>query len=66
LLAPHGAPNDPVTNAELVAKYRTLVGPILAAERLDAIQDKVLGLDEVADVNELTDLLAGPVAGTLD
>jgi 2-methylcitrate dehydratase PrpD len=64
--APHGAPDDPVTNDELVVKYRSLVGPILDADRLTAIENAVLGLDDLADLNELTTLLAAPVAGTLD
>jgi 2-methylcitrate dehydratase PrpD len=64
--APHGAPDDPVTNDELVAKYRSLAGPILDADRLTAIENAVLGLDDLADLNELTALLAAPVAGTLD
>ena len=66
VIAPHGAPNDPVTNDELVAKYRALVGPILGADRLTAIEHAVLGLDDLADLNDLTALLAAPVAGTLD
>ncbi|HJP73825.1 MAG TPA: MmgE/PrpD family protein [Pseudonocardiaceae bacterium] len=66
LAAPHGAPDDPVTGDELVAKYRALVGPILDTARMDAIENAVLGLDDLADLNELTALLAAPVAGTLD
>ena len=63
---PHGGPADPVTDDELVTKYRALVGPLLPATRLDAIQDTVLALDDVADLRELVDLLAAPVAGALD
>ncbi|HEY4023574.1 MAG TPA: MmgE/PrpD family protein [Pseudonocardiaceae bacterium] len=66
IVAPHGAPSDPVTDAELVAKYRALVSPILDADRMAAIEEAVLGLDDLSDVNELTALLAAPVAGTLD
>jgi 2-methylcitrate dehydratase PrpD len=64
--APHGAPDDPVTNAELVAKYRALVGPIMDHDRMIAIENAVLGLDNLNNLNELTALLAAPVAGTLD
>jgi 2-methylcitrate dehydratase PrpD len=63
---PHGGPADPVTNDELIAKYRVLVGPLMPAARLDAIQAAVLGLADLDDLGTLTDLLAGPVAGTLD
>ncbi|HEV3357552.1 MAG TPA: MmgE/PrpD family protein [Pseudonocardiaceae bacterium] len=64
--APHGAPDDPVTHAELVAKYRALVGPIMDHDRMIAIENAVLGLDNLNNLNELTALLAAPVAGTLD
>jgi 2-methylcitrate dehydratase PrpD len=64
--APHGAPNDPVTNDELVAKYRALVGPILDADRMAAIEDAVLNLDQLANLSDLITLVAAPVAGTLD
>ncbi len=63
---PHGGPSDPVTGAELVAKYRSLAGPLMPAGRLDAIQRAVLGIDELADIRELTELPAAPVAGALD
>jgi 2-methylcitrate dehydratase PrpD len=63
---PHGGPADPVTNDELVAKYRTLAGPLVPPARLTAIEDAVLGLDTLDDLGELTDLLAPPVARVLD
>ncbi|MCW2624413.1 MmgE/PrpD family protein [Mycobacterium sp.] len=63
---PHGGPADPVTNDEIVAKYRTLVSALMPADRVDAIQAAVLGLDGLDDVDELTALLAAPVAGALD
>jgi 2-methylcitrate dehydratase PrpD len=66
IVQPHGGPSDPVTNDEIVAKYRTLVGPLIAPARLDAIQRTVLSIDELADVRELATLLAAPVAGALD
>ncbi|MFG2847171.1 MmgE/PrpD family protein [Kitasatospora sp. NPDC048296] len=66
VVQPHGGPLDPVTNEEIVAKYRTLVGPLMPTTRLDAVQRAVLGLDGLSDIGELGELLAGPVAGTLD
>jgi 2-methylcitrate dehydratase PrpD len=66
IVQPHGGPGDPVTNQELVAKYRSLVGPLLPAPRLDAIQAAVLGIEQLADIAELGELLAAPVAGALD
>lgn len=63
---PHGGPADPVTNDELVAKYRTLVGPLVSASRLSAIEETVLRLDELADLGELAELLAPAVGRVLD
>jgi 2-methylcitrate dehydratase PrpD len=66
IVQPHGGPADPVSNDELIAKYRSLVGPLVPASRLDAIQRTVLRIDELADIRELADLLAAPVEGALD
>jgi 2-methylcitrate dehydratase PrpD len=66
IVQPHGGPSDPVTNDDIIAKYRSLVGPLMPAPRLDAIQQAVLGIDELTDIRELAELLADPVAGALD
>jgi 2-methylcitrate dehydratase PrpD len=66
IVQPHGGPSDPVTNEDIIAKYRSLVGPLMPAPRLDAIQQAVLGIDELTDIRELAELLADPVAGALD
>ncbi|NKQ52487.1 MmgE/PrpD family protein [Amycolatopsis sp. K13G38] len=63
---PHGGPADPVTNDELVGKYRALVGPLVPPARLAAIEKTVLRLDELTDLGELAELLAPPVARVLD
>jgi 2-methylcitrate dehydratase PrpD len=63
---PHGAPSDPVTNAELVAKFHALADRVTTRERATDIERAVLGLDGLDDVTGLTDLLAAPVAGALD
>lgn len=57
---------DPwVTNEQLVDKYRKLGAPVVDAKRLKAIEEAVLGLDELEDVTELIDLLAQPVGSSL-
>ena len=66
VVQPHGGPADPVTNDDLIAKYRSLVGPLMPAARLDAIQQAVLGLEELDDIGKLATLLAAPVEGALD
>jgi 2-methylcitrate dehydratase PrpD len=63
---PHGAPTDPVTNDELVAKFHALADRVTSRARAEAIERAVLGLEDLDDTNFLIDLLAAPVAGALD
>jgi 2-methylcitrate dehydratase PrpD len=63
---PHGAPADPVTNEELVAKFHALTDRVTTRERATAIEKAVTGLDELDDIDDLVGLLAEPVAGALD
>ena len=63
---PHGAPSDPVTNDELVAKFHALADRVTTSSRAAAIESAVLGLADLDDVADLIDLLAAPVAGALD
>ena len=63
---PHGAPTDPITNDELIAKFHALADRVTTPDRAIAIERAVTGIDDLADVNELVALLAGPVAGALD
>jgi 2-methylcitrate dehydratase PrpD len=66
VVAPHGAPTDPVTNDELVAKFHALADRVTNRGRAEAIQRAVVGLEELDDIEYLIDLLAAPVAGALD
>ncbi|MDX9822985.1 MAG: hypothetical protein RBT20_13700, partial [Syntrophales bacterium] len=50
---PKGDPENPLTAAELVAKFKSLTGGILAKGEADRIVDKVMNLEKIADVNEL-------------
>ena len=63
---PHGAPADPVTNEELVAKFHALTDRVTTRERATAIENAVTGLDELDDIDDLVGLLAEPVTGALD
>lgn len=63
---PHGAPSDPVTEDELVAKFHALADRVTSRARAEAIERAVTGLDELGDIGELIELLADPVAGALD
>ena len=66
VVAPHGAPWDPVTNDELVTKFHALANRVTSRQRADAIERAVVGLEDLDDVAGLIDLLAPPVAGALD
>jgi 2-methylcitrate dehydratase PrpD len=66
VVAPHGAPWDPVTNEELVTKFHALADRVTSRDRADAIERAVVGLEDLDDVGALVDLLAPPVAGALD
>ena len=66
VVQPHGAPTDPVTNEELVAKFHALADRVTNRGRAQAIERAVAGLDRLDDTDELIDLLGAPVAGALD
>ncbi|MGB8208105.1 MAG: MmgE/PrpD family protein, partial [Mycobacterium sp.] len=66
VVAPHGAPWDPVTNEELVTKFHALADRVTSRDRADAIERAVVGLEDLDDVSDLVELLAPPVAGALD
>jgi 2-methylcitrate dehydratase PrpD len=66
IVQPHGAPNDPVTNDELVAKFHALADRVTNRGRAEAIERAIVGLDDLDDTDYLIDLLGAPVAGALD
>ena len=66
VVVPHGAPTDPVTDDELVAKFHALADRVTSHGRAEAIERAVIGLDELDDTDYLVDLLAAPVSGALD
>jgi 2-methylcitrate dehydratase PrpD len=66
VVAPHGAPTDPVTNDELAAKFHALADRVTDRGRAEAIERAVIALEDLDDINYLIDLLAAPVAGALD
>jgi 2-methylcitrate dehydratase PrpD len=61
---PRGRPGRPLSNQEIVGKFRRLTSAVIEAERRDAIENCVLELESVGDVSELVALLAPP-AGAL-
>lgn len=55
----HGDPRDPLSDADLVAKFRDCAGRLLTDEATEASLEKVRGLGAIDDVRELTALLGG-------
>jgi len=58
--APRGI-EPAVTNEDIVDKWRRLVEGVLGQERMDKIETCVLGLENLEDVRQLSELLAGTV-----
>jgi 2-methylcitrate dehydratase PrpD len=66
VIAPHGNPADPVTNDEVVGKFRSLTARVMPRARATAIERAVLGLPDTDDVAALAELLSERVDGALD
>ena len=58
---PRGGVLQPLSNEEIVEKFRMLAAPIVDAERATQIEAAVLGLEDVEDVDEIAQLLAPAV-----
>jgi 2-methylcitrate dehydratase PrpD len=59
-----GAPENPLSEAAVVAKFRANAGLALAADRVEALADSVLRLDELEHgASELAQLWLAPSAG---
>ncbi|KIY00305.1 uncharacterized protein Z520_03990 [Fonsecaea multimorphosa CBS 102226] len=63
--APRGI-KPPVSNEDIVAKWRELTAEILDGDRRDAIERCVLSLEKVPDVRQLAALLEDPVKCPID
>ena len=53
-----GTPANPMSRAEVVAKARDLIDPVLGADRAARLVEAVLGVDALVDVRALRGLLA--------
>jgi len=58
---PRGGLLKPLTNDEVVDKFRMLTEPLIDSERARAIESMVLALEELTGLNTLVELLAPPV-----
>ncbi|MEU5462875.1 MmgE/PrpD family protein [Streptomyces althioticus] len=63
---PHGGPDDPLSNAEIRGKYRSLTAQVIDTARAAEIERLVLDLENTERIDDLVDLLAAPVRGALD
>jgi 2-methylcitrate dehydratase PrpD len=50
---PKGDPENPLSEHELITKFKSLTEEALPSPQADAIIDRVLGLESMGDVNEL-------------
>jgi 2-methylcitrate dehydratase PrpD len=66
VISPHGSPLDPITNEEVVTKFRTLTGRVIETGRARAIEQAVLSLPEAGSIAPLAGLLAAPAGRALD
>ena len=63
--APKGY-DPPVSNEEIVDKYRRLTRNVISKERQEKIEKLVVGLDSLENVEDLLSLLNGDVANPLE
>jgi aconitate decarboxylase len=56
----------PLTNQEIVEKYRALTNGLIDQSRQTEIERKIANLEELGDVRELIDLLAAPVGSAFE
>ena len=56
---PKGSPENPLTNAELTAKFTAAVSPLLGLERTARLADCVWDIEQMADVGALLPLTLG-------
>ena len=52
-----GTADNPMTRAEVTAKARDLMSPVLGGGRAELLVESVLGLEHVKDVRDLRPLL---------
>jgi 2-methylcitrate dehydratase PrpD len=57
---PRGSPENPLTRAQIEAKFRTYAKARLPAERIDEIVRTVAQLEALSSVGKLMDLLRSP------
>jgi 2-methylcitrate dehydratase PrpD len=63
---PKGGPANPVTDDDVITKFRAITGRVMDATRSRAIENAVLAVGELDNLSELIDLLAEPVGRALD
>jgi aconitate decarboxylase len=53
--------SQPLSNEQVVAKYRTLTNGLVEPKRQAAIEDLILNLEKLRGITELSNLLSAPV-----
>lgn len=65
LLQPKGV-DQPITNAEILGKFRRLTANLISSERQAQIETAVLGMEELTDIEDLINLLSTTVPNPLE
>lgn len=60
--APRGTPRNPLSDTEVVAKYRRLASPVLGPEQTARLEAAFHALDQIEDVNTLCVMIEEPKA----
>jgi aconitate decarboxylase len=63
---PRGTGENLLSDSDIVEKYRSLTGRVVSSERQAAIEQAVLGIEELDDISELMALLTPTVKPALD
>ncbi|WP_194925006.1 MmgE/PrpD family protein [Catenulispora pinisilvae] len=66
VISPHGSPIDPITDDEVVAKFRSLTDRVMEPDRAAAIVEAVRGIEDAPSIGPLVALLAPAVGRALD
>ncbi len=56
VILPKGEPENPLTEAELLTKFRNCAGMILNEEKIERLHDAVMKMDKMDDINELGEI----------
>jgi len=54
---PYGSPANPMTDEQIIAKFRNLAGTVLSKSQIEKIENAILNLDTISDCRQLPNFL---------